>query len=79
MHGIYEVGLDFCGCEKSTNILSQLLHYKLYPATTHNPQTAAMFRVLNHFHILRFESKCSAHEFYQSLARETDNAGLLHV
>jgi len=58
-HGIHEVGLDFCSCERSTNILSQLLRYKLYPATTYNPQTAATFRVLDHFHILRFESKCS--------------------
>jgi hypothetical protein len=78
-NGIHEVGLDFCSCERATNILSQLLRYKLFPATIHNPQTAATFRVLKRFHILSFESKCSTHEFYRSLARETDNTGLLHV
>ena len=79
MHRIHEVGLNFYGYERAMNVLLQLLHYKLYPATTYNPQTAATFRVLDQFHILRFESKCSAHEFYQTLARQTDNAGLLHV
>ena len=78
-HGIHEVGLDFCGCERATNILSQLLRYKLFPATIRNPQTAATFHVLERFHILSFESKCSAHEFYRSLARETDSTGILHV
>jgi hypothetical protein len=28
---------------------------------------------LRRYHLLSFESKCAALEFYQSLARETDN------
>lgn len=78
-HGIHEVGLDFCNCERATDILSQLLRYQLYPATVHNPVTAATFRVLQRFQMLAFESKCSALEFYRSLARETDNTGFLYV
>ncbi|KAJ7116908.1 hypothetical protein C8R44DRAFT_879439 [Mycena epipterygia] len=45
-------------------------------ATTMNPRSAASFNVLRRFHLLSFESKCSAYEFYYSLARETDNTGL---
>ncbi|KAM6489836.1 hypothetical protein JOM56_014648 [Amanita muscaria] len=75
-YGIHEVGLDFCHCEKRKEHVIQLLRYGLYPATVHAPSTAATFRVLERFHILSFESKCSAQEFYRSLARETDNAGL---
>ncbi|KAJ7847993.1 hypothetical protein B0H14DRAFT_3453348 [Mycena olivaceomarginata] len=35
--------------------------------------TAATFSVLRRYHLLSFESKCAALEFYQSLARQTDN------
>lgn len=76
-HGIHEVGLDFCGCEISKSIVRQLLRMRLYPATVQNPATAATFRTLERFHLLSFESKCSAYEFYHSISRETDNTGLL--
>ncbi|KAJ6554112.1 hypothetical protein B0H10DRAFT_2241606, partial [Mycena sp. CBHHK59/15] len=41
-----------------------------------NPRSAATFRVLRRFHLLSLESKCSGYEFYNSLARETNNTGL---
>ncbi|KAJ7120873.1 hypothetical protein C8R44DRAFT_623095 [Mycena epipterygia] len=72
-HGIHEVALDFCGCGQGGAPTVQLLRAQLYPATTMNPRTAATFAVLRRYHLLSFESKCAAYEFYQSLARETDN------
>ncbi|KAJ6570826.1 hypothetical protein DFH09DRAFT_1362492 [Mycena vulgaris] len=72
-HGVHEVGLDYCGCGMGGAPTVQLLQAKLYPAITTNPRTAATFSVLRRFHLLSFESKCSGYEFYQSLARETDN------
>ncbi|KAG2107820.1 hypothetical protein DEU56DRAFT_920537 [Suillus clintonianus] len=57
----------------------QLLRMRWYPATVSEPRTAATFTVLQHFHILSFESKVSAYEFYQSLARRTDNSGLVAI
>ncbi|KAJ7077653.1 hypothetical protein B0H15DRAFT_924930 [Mycena belliarum] len=75
-HGIHEVGLDYCGCATSGSQTVQLLRGGLYPATTTNPRTAATMSVLRRFHLLSFESKCSAYEFYNSLARESDNTGL---
>lgn len=76
-HGIHEVGLDYCGCEASKSVVLQLLRMRLYPATVQNPATAATFRTLEKFHLLSFELKCSAYEFYYSISRETDNTGLL--
>ncbi|KAF8341779.1 hypothetical protein F5887DRAFT_918968 [Amanita rubescens] len=75
-HGVHQVGLDFCGCGRSGSMVQQLLRYQLFPATVQNPSTAATFRVLRHFQILNFETKCSAHDYFQTLQRETDNTGL---
>ncbi|KAJ7199337.1 hypothetical protein C8J57DRAFT_1155937 [Mycena rebaudengoi] len=74
-HGIEEVALDYCGCGGGPPTV-QLLRAGLYPATTTNPRTAATFGVLRRFHLMSFESKCSAYEFYHSLARDADNTGL---
>ncbi|KAJ7500344.1 hypothetical protein B0H11DRAFT_1714858 [Mycena galericulata] len=71
--GVHEVSLDYCGCGQGGLPTVQLLHARLWPATTTNPKTASTFAVLQKYHLLSFESKCAALEFYQSLARETDN------
>ncbi|KAJ7836541.1 hypothetical protein B0H14DRAFT_2793727 [Mycena olivaceomarginata] len=76
IHGVHEVGLDYCGCGQGGHPTVQLLRAQLWPATTTNPKTAATFAVLRQYHLLSFESKCSALEFYQSLARQSDNLGL---
>ncbi|KAJ7097255.1 hypothetical protein B0H15DRAFT_773428 [Mycena belliarum] len=76
-NGVHEVGLDFCGCGGGGSHTRQLLRAGLFPATVQAPRTAATFAVLRRFHLLSFESKCSAYEFFHSLARETDNTGLL--
>ena len=60
-------------------MVQQLLRFRLYPATIHNPNTAATFHALHHFQLLSFESKCSVYEYYQTLVRETDNTGLHKV
>ncbi|KAJ7790154.1 hypothetical protein B0H14DRAFT_3571055 [Mycena olivaceomarginata] len=75
VHGVHEVGLDYCGCGQGGHPTVQLLRAELWPATTTNPKTAATFAVLRQHQLLSFESKCSALEFYSSLARQTDNLG----
>ncbi|KAG1718109.1 uncharacterized protein EDB91DRAFT_1240970 [Suillus paluster] len=75
LDGIHEIALDFCGCASAQIQYKQLLRMRWYPATVSEPRTAATFTVLQHFHILSFESKVSAYEFYHSLARRTDNSG----
>jgi hypothetical protein len=75
--GIHEIGLDFCSCEKAQTHTRQLLRATWFPTTTNQPRTAATFRVLEQFHILSLESKLSSYEFYHSIARLTDNTGLV--
>ncbi|KAH7903909.1 hypothetical protein BJ138DRAFT_1019877, partial [Hygrophoropsis aurantiaca] len=74
-HGIHEVSLDFCQCETAETKITQLLRVRWFPSTVRDPQSAATFAVLEQFHLLSFESKASAFEFYYSVARRTDNTG----
>ncbi|KAJ7078754.1 hypothetical protein C8R43DRAFT_910296, partial [Mycena crocata] len=67
-HGVHKVLLDFCGCGRCGRRTKQLMLARLYPATVVSPRTAATFNVLDRFELLAFESKCSAYEFYHSLA-----------
>ncbi|KAJ7059133.1 hypothetical protein C8F01DRAFT_1370735 [Mycena amicta] len=78
-NGIHEVGLDFCGCFRNGPPTEQLLRAGIYPATTTNPRTGATLHVLRHFHLSFLESKCSTYDYYYSLARQTDNTGLMGV
>ncbi|KAG1885233.1 hypothetical protein F4604DRAFT_1918904 [Suillus subluteus] len=75
-NGIYEVGLDFCGCAYAEPHIIQLLRVRLFPATMVDSKTAATFRSLEYFQMLSFESKVSAFEFYKMVARLTDNTGI---
>ncbi|KAG2756212.1 hypothetical protein P692DRAFT_20844226 [Suillus brevipes Sb2] len=76
-HAIHPIAIDFCSCTKAQSHIQQLLRVGWFPATTSDPKTAATFAVLQHFHILSFDSKVSAYEFYHTLVRLTDNTGLL--
>ncbi|KAG1721860.1 uncharacterized protein EDB91DRAFT_1064219, partial [Suillus paluster] len=57
LDGVHEIALDFCGCASARVWYKQLLHARWYPATISEPRTAATFSVLQHFHLLSFESK----------------------
>ncbi|KIK47784.1 hypothetical protein CY34DRAFT_73368, partial [Suillus luteus UH-Slu-Lm8-n1] len=76
VHGIHEVALDFCNCEQVSSHYKQILRARWFPATSTDPKTAATFTVLEHFHLLSFESKVSAFEFYHCIARQSDNTGI---
>ncbi|KAJ7447609.1 hypothetical protein B0H11DRAFT_1744856 [Mycena galericulata] len=75
-HGVHRVALDFCGCGTGGSHANQLLRARLYPATVVHPRTAATFDELDHFHLMNFETKCAAYEYYHGLARVADNTGL---
>ncbi|KAG2138229.1 hypothetical protein BD769DRAFT_1626642 [Suillus cothurnatus] len=78
-YSIHEVLLDFCDCVEAESHTQQLLRIAWFPSTTADPKTAATFRLLEEFHLLSFESKVSAYEFYSALARRTNNTGLAPV
>ncbi|KAJ6548887.1 hypothetical protein B0H19DRAFT_1032024 [Mycena capillaripes] len=74
-YGLHEVDLYYCGCGKGSSLSDQLLQMKWLPASGKQPRTAATFNVLRNYHVLSLESKCSMGEFYNSLARQTNNSG----
>ncbi|KAG1843773.1 hypothetical protein DFJ58DRAFT_717719 [Suillus subalutaceus] len=76
INGVHEVALDFCACQLAQSHAIQLLRTRWYPSTTTAPQSAATPRLLHHFHILSFESKASAFEYWQLLAHLTNNTGV---
>jgi hypothetical protein len=78
-YGIHEVLLDFCDCVEAESHTQQLLRITWFPSTTADPKTAATFRLLEEFHLLSFESKVSAYEFYSALVRRTNNTSLAPV
>ncbi|KAJ7270339.1 hypothetical protein C8J57DRAFT_1065839 [Mycena rebaudengoi] len=75
-NGVHEVGVDFCICALAQDADVQLLCAHLYPSTSTQLSSTTSVRLLRKFHISSFESKCSAYEFYNGLARETDNTGI---
>lgn len=75
MNGIHRVAIDYCGCQQLLPKTVQLLRARLFPSTVIDPKTAATFHVLQTFQMLSFTSKVSVFEFYQALARKSDNTG----
>ncbi|KAJ7249573.1 hypothetical protein C8J57DRAFT_1079532, partial [Mycena rebaudengoi] len=68
--GIHEVAIDYCDCGLNPD-----------PAIAVVPTSAALGTVATHavlrkFHLMTLESKCSVFEFYNVLARETNNTGM---
>ncbi|KAJ7093330.1 hypothetical protein B0H15DRAFT_776920 [Mycena belliarum] len=76
-NGIHDVDLFYCDCGKGPSYPTQLLRMRWLPSTGKLPRTAATFRVLRRYHLLSLESKCSMSEFYNSLARLSNNTGEL--
>ncbi|KAJ7733474.1 hypothetical protein B0H16DRAFT_1468065 [Mycena metata] len=74
--GVHEVALDFCGCGPGGPSPGSSCGLGYIRATGVNPRTAATFAILRQFHLLSLESKISAYEFYNSLARGTNNTGI---
>ncbi|KAG6849154.1 hypothetical protein H0H93_010910 [Arthromyces matolae] len=73
---VHEVGINFCGCDRSVPHPVQLLRARLYPMTVNQPQSAVTFRCLKHFQLLSFESKCSGYEYISTIRRGSTNTGV---
>lgn len=77
--GIHIVNAQFCACKYSvedTHRRHQLFNAGWFPATHDRPKSAFTIAMLDLFHEMTLQGKISAHDFYQSLANLTDNAGL---
>ncbi|VDC02233.1 unnamed protein product [Peniophora sp. CBMAI 1063] len=76
-NGLHEVKAVFCGCTfEYIPVRDQLLRARWWPATVHQPQTAATFEALDAFDALGGAGKTNAYEYYNSLCLLTDATGL---
>ncbi|KAI0703791.1 hypothetical protein BC835DRAFT_1230192, partial [Cytidiella melzeri] len=79
-NGFHPMTLQFCQCNLARQAGSryqQLLRAELFPSTVLDPSTCCTFRLMEHFHLLTLQSKISAYDYYHTLAKLTDNAGLI--
>ncbi|TDL13469.1 hypothetical protein BD410DRAFT_846920 [Rickenella mellea] len=80
--GIHRVSVDYCGCGESVSGFHrriQLLRARWFPATLDRPSTVITFDALNVFHNLTLQGKTTFYDFYHTLVRLTDNAGLIPI
>ncbi|KAF4586452.1 hypothetical protein EYR38_010728 [Pleurotus pulmonarius] len=73
--GIHVVSIRFCGCRFIGDDI-QLLRYRWYPGSSAIPRTAFTLDLLNTFHLITLQGKLSAYDFYLSIERKTNNAGI---
>lgn len=73
--GVHEVDVWYCDCGKGPALPVQLLRNNWLPSTGSHPRTAATFTLMRHYHLMSLESKCSMGEFYNCLARQSNNTG----
>ena len=79
VHGVHDVALDYCGCERAESKHIQLLRARLFPATSVDPKTACTLRLMEFYHVLHNQTKASGFEFYTTLARRSNNTGTEEV
>ncbi|KZS93892.1 hypothetical protein SISNIDRAFT_410793, partial [Sistotremastrum niveocremeum HHB9708] len=80
-NGIHHVEALFCGCTRveERSFTNQLLRVGWFPASLQRPASAFTFEVLDLFHELSVQGKVSAHDFYRSIVRVSDNTGLVSI
>ncbi|KAJ3816515.1 hypothetical protein F5880DRAFT_1494202, partial [Lentinula raphanica] len=77
-NGIHRVTGVFCNCINRSvagEWRQQLLRRRWFPATHLQPETAATFEVLNHFHVLTLQGKVTTYDYYAGLEKLYDNVG----
>jgi hypothetical protein len=83
INGVQSVHVQYCGCDqfasRSGNArLDQIFAQQWFPATWKQPRTVFTFAVLHFFHVLNLQSKCNMFDFYRTILRIQNNAGLDH-
>jgi hypothetical protein len=80
-NGCHNVRINYCGCARSLSDtgntrLDQIFAQRWFPATWKRPQTVFTFNLLQTFHILNLQSKCNMYDYYHTILRRQDNAGI---
>ncbi|KAJ7701956.1 hypothetical protein B0H17DRAFT_1195154 [Mycena rosella] len=73
--GVHEIRYRYCGCTRSeiaSNKVRQFLRNGWYPGSATDPDTCAMFEVLDVFRLLNVVGNINAQDFIRALERKTD-------
>ncbi|VDC00369.1 unnamed protein product [Peniophora sp. CBMAI 1063] len=80
-NGIKTVRMHFCKCSQSGHVpaYAQLLRWRLWPATSREPESATSFEALDIFHRLSLYGKLNGYDFVRALEAATDGAAIKGV
>ncbi|KAF7378004.1 CxC2 domain-containing protein [Mycena sanguinolenta] len=74
-NGVHSTRLSFCGCrEMPPYKIRQLMHARLFPATTKDPHTMFTISMLKEFQLHNLEYKKAAYDYLGALRRLSDNS-----
>jgi hypothetical protein len=79
LSGVHRVVVRYCECCESlsgTEIYVQLLRSDWFPATLNRPSTVFTYQLLDFFQQLQDQNKCNPYDFYHTIVRLADSAGL---
>jgi hypothetical protein len=79
VNGMHQVKISYCGCcshDSSNTFIAQIFRQRWLPATWKQPRTAFTYALLRMFHIVNLQSKVNMYDWYKSLLRLSNNAGL---
>ncbi len=75
VNGVHQPCIQHCGCNRhadNANTWREPMESGWYPATTVNPQTFAIFEVLNYYRQLNVSATINVRDFVTCLERLTD-------
>ena len=73
-NSVHTTRLAFCGCVALDTKTEQLMHALPPPATTRDPRTAFILRVLNEFHLHNLGSGGTAYDYLEAIRRLAGNS-----
>ena len=74
--GVHRLVVRYCGCDRTLSKYRQLLRKRWFPAMINRPATAFSYNTLDLFSKLQDQSKCNPYDFYHSILRRWNPAGL---
>lgn len=76
LSGVHRLVVRYCKCDKTLSKHKQILCVRWFPAMIDLPATAFTFDILDFFSRLQDQGKCNPYDFYHTVLRLSDAAGV---